>query len=185
VVVCRRRAQKGFVLIATSVALIILLALAVFGIDLGRMSMIKSEAQAFADAAALSAALEMDGSKGGLARARAAALQSAGGPAAMRWDMGTRPFTDISVQFGKASTGATNDRPAPDPKSWQSQPQSPSDYRFVRVVATAQAPLIFLRVFEPLHPDASVVAASSVALKTPETTRLVELSGGMLEPEVR
>jgi len=168
-VVCRQPGRKGFVLIATCVALIILLGLAVFGIDLGRMSMIKSEAQAFTDAAALAAALEMDGSKEGLARARTAALQSAGGPSAMRWDMGSRTFTDISVQFGKDSGSGV-----PDPKSWLGEPQSPSDYRFVRVVATVRAPLIFLQVFEPLRPDASVVAASSVALKTPEATRLVE-----------
>jgi Flp pilus assembly protein TadG len=159
--------QKGFVLIATSVAVMILLGLAVFGIDLGRMYMIKSEMQAFADAAALSAALELDGSDAGLARARAAANRVATGPNAMRWDMGTRPVTEISLSFAKGDG-------SPDPKTWQAEPKASSDYRFVRVVASAEAPLIFLRAFEPLRPDASKVAASSVAVKTSEATRLVE-----------
>lgn len=145
----------------------ILLGCAVFGIDLGRMYMIKSEMQAFADAAALSAALEMDGSDAGLRRARKAAAQLATGPAAMRWDMGTQPIRDISVGFAKGEA-------SPDSKSWQTEPQSSSDYRFARVVATAQAPLIFLRVFQPLRPGVSTVIASSVAVKTPEAARLVE-----------
>jgi uncharacterized membrane protein len=161
------KASKGFILIATSVALMILLGLAVFGIDLGRMYMIKSEMQAFSDAAALSAALEMDGSDAGFARARKAVNQLTGGPSAMRWDMGSRPITEISVGFAKGDS-------SPDPKSWQTEPKPSPDYRFVRVVATAQAPLIFLRAFQPFHPGASTVAASSVAVKTSEATRLVE-----------
>jgi len=161
------KARKGFVLIATSVALVILLGLAVLGIDLGRMYMIKSEMQAFTDAAALSAALEMDGSDAGLARARAAANRLASGPNAMRWDMGTRPITEISVRF------ATGD-PGPDPKTWQTEPKPGSGYRFVSVTTTAQAPLIFLRAFQPFRPGASMVAASSVAAHTSESARLVE-----------
>jgi uncharacterized membrane protein len=163
----RPNARKGFVLIATSVALMILLGLAVFGIDLGRMYMIKSEMQAFADAAALSAAAEMDGSKQGLARARTAVNRLTVGPNAMRWDMGSRPITEIFVGFAKGDTSL-------DPRSWQTEPESPSDCRFVRVAATAQAPLIFLRVFQPLRPTASIVVASSVAMHTSGATRLVE-----------
>jgi len=145
----------------------ILLGLAVFGVDLGRMYMIKSEMQAFADAAALSAAVEMDGSKPGFARARAAVHRLTVGPNAMRWDMGSRPITDIDVRFAKG------DAP-PGPRSWQPEPESPSDYRLVRVVATAPAPLIFLRVFQPLRPSASIVVASSVAMQTSGAARLVE-----------
>ena len=48
--------QRGFVLIATSIALTILLALAALGIDIGRMYVIRAELQSFTDAAALSAA---------------------------------------------------------------------------------------------------------------------------------
>ena len=48
-----QRSDKGFVLIVTCIALTILMALAVLGIDIGRMRVIKSELQAFTDAAAL------------------------------------------------------------------------------------------------------------------------------------
>lgn len=159
--------RKGFVLIATSVALVILLGLAVFGIDLGRMYMIKSEMQAFADSAALAAALEVDGTDAGLERARASAGKLASGPNAMRWDMGARPITDISVGFAKGDQ-------APDPKTWQTAPGEAADFRFVRVTASAEAPLIFLRAFQPFHPGASTVAAAGVARKTAGSARLVE-----------
>ena len=52
-----RRPRNGFVLIVTCVALTILLAFAALGIDIARMYVIKSELQAFTDAAALSAAI--------------------------------------------------------------------------------------------------------------------------------
>ena len=63
------RSQKGFVLIVTCIVLAILIALAALGIDVGRMYVIKSELQAFADAAALNAAIQMDGTDQGLERA--------------------------------------------------------------------------------------------------------------------
>lgn len=163
----RKPAQRGFVLIVTAIALAILLGLAVFGIDLGRMYVIKSELQAFTDSAALTAAMEMDGTADGLARARDAAKRPASGENAMRWDMGSKPIESISSSFAKGDE-------LPDPKSWQATPQAAGDYRFVRVTASASAPVIFLRVFEPLRPDASLVAASSVAIQADGATRLVE-----------
>jgi hypothetical protein len=42
------------------------------------------------------------------------------------------------------------------------------------VVATAQAPVIFLRAFQPLKTDATVVAAASVAVKMAQSARLVQ-----------
>lgn len=143
------------------------MAVAGLGIDLGRMYLIKSELQAFADAAALNAALRLDGTDQGLRGAREAPAELATGPNAMMWDMGTRPITEITTSFAKGET-------APDPKTWQGDPSGAGDLRFVRVVATAQAPVIFLRAFEPLKTDASLVAAASVAVKTPQSARLVQ-----------
>jgi uncharacterized membrane protein len=162
-----RRSRRGFVLIATCIALTILLALAGFAIDVGRMYVIKSELQAFADAAALTGALELNGSESGIAHARAAAASLANGPNAMRWDMGTRTITQISASFAQGEN-------MPDSKTWQARPSQAAGYRFIRVVATAPAPVIFLRVFEPLHPDFSTVAAASVAAKTEQTARLIQ-----------
>jgi uncharacterized membrane protein len=142
------------------------MAVAGLGIDMGRMYLIKSELQAFADAAALSAALRLDGGEQGIEGARQAPAELAAGPNAMKWDMGTRAITEISISFAKGDA-------APDPK-WQVDPKSASDLRFVRVVASAQAPVVFLRAFQAMKTDPTLVAASSVAVKTPQSARLIQ-----------
>jgi Flp pilus assembly protein TadG len=154
-------AEKGFVLIATSIALTILLALAALGIDIGRMYVIRAELQSFADAAALSAALQLDGTAAGFANARSGAGRLATGPHAMRWNLGTEPITNVATSFSQ------------DSKTWQDAPQPGSDYRFVRVVATEHAPVIFLRIFQPLGLGSSTVAAASVAARVENNARLI------------
>jgi len=161
------RSQKGFVLIVTCIVLAILMALAALGIDIGRMYVIKSELQAFADAAALNAAIQLDGTDQGLERARTAAIQMASGPNAMKWDMGTQPIIDITATFAKGDA-------VPDPDSWQAKPGSTGDRHFVRVVASAPAPLIFLRAFQALNADFSTVTASGVAGKIADNVRLMQ-----------
>jgi hypothetical protein len=155
-----RRSQQGFVFIVTAIALTILLALAALGIDIGRMYVIRAELQSFTDAAALSAAIQLDGTDSGIANARTGAGRLATGEHAMQWDLGTRPITEISTSFSA------------DNKTWQEQPKG-GDYRFVRVVATEPAPVIFLRVFQPLGLGSSTVAAASVAAKIENQARLI------------
>ncbi len=155
-----KRPQRGFVLIVTSIALTILLALAVLGVDIGRMYVIRAELQSFTDAAALSAAMELDGTDSGLANARNGATRLATGPHAMQWDLGTRPITNIASSFSE------------DGKTWQDQPKQVGDSRFVRVVASEPAPVIFLRIFQSL--TTTTVAASSVATKIEGSPRLVQ-----------
>ena len=161
------RSKRGFVLIATCIALIFLMAVAGLGIDIGRMYLIKSELQAFTDSAALTAALRMDGSDQGIKSAEQAPAELTTGPNAMMWDMGTKPITGISTSFAKGET-------APDASSWQAEPKSAGDQHFVRVVATVQAPVIFLRAFQPMKTDAATVSVVSVAMKTPQSARLVQ-----------
>lgn len=146
----RCRSKKGFVLIAACIVLAILLGLAGLGIDIGRMYVIESELQAFSDAAALNAALQLDGTERGIARAREAASVLATGPHAMKWDMGSQPINDITVRF----------------------PQGNS--RYVRVVVSAPAPIIFLRALPAGKAGYSTVAVSSVAAKTAEGARLIQ-----------
>jgi uncharacterized membrane protein len=139
---CRSR-EDGFVLIVTCIVLAILLGLAGLGIDIGRMYVIRSELQAFSDAAALNAALQLDG----IDRARKAASALATGPHAMKWDLGSQPITDITSSF------VNND---------------------VRIVASAPAPLIFLRAFPAGSSGFSNVTASSLARKTANGVRLIQ-----------
>jgi uncharacterized membrane protein len=153
VVVCRsqtRRAQRGFVLIVTAIAITFLLGVAGLAIDLGRMYVIRAELQSFTDAAALSAAAGLDGTGASPERARTAAKRLAEGPHAMRWDMGTQPIENIV-------TGVSADQ---------------SGKRSVRVVATEPAPVIFLRIFQPL--TSTTVAAASVATKDGSSVRLTQ-----------
>jgi len=157
-----RKSQQGFVLIVTSIALTILLALAALGIDIGRMYVIRAELQSFTDAAALSAAIALDGTDTGLANARTGAGRLATGPHAMQWDLGTRPIANIVTSFSA------------DDKTWQEQPKQPGDLLFVRVIATEPAPVIFLRVFQPMGLGSSTVAAASVATKNAGNARLVQ-----------
>jgi len=160
-----RRPKNGFVLIVTCVALTILLAFAALGIDIARMYVIQSELQAFTDAAALSAAMQLEGGAEGIGRARKAAEQLAIGPHAMKWDLGTKAISEIAESFATGSA-------TPDPKTWAADPKDAAGCRFVRVTASAPAPLVFLRIFQPR--DVSTVAASSVAMKTSDAARLME-----------
>jgi len=142
--------ERGFVLIVTAISMILLLGLAGLAIDLGRMYVIRAELQSFTDAAALTAALELDGTPAGLQRARAGAARLADGPHAMRWDLGTQPITHIETSF----------------------PSSPDGRRQARVVAAEQAPVIFLRLFQ--SSSAATVAAASIAAKTAGSARLIQ-----------
>ncbi len=110
----RKPAEGGFVLIVTAIAMTLLLGLAGLGVDIGRMYVIRAELQSFTDAAALSAALELDGTESGLARARTGAGAVGGGPHAMRWDMGTQPITNITTSFSS------------DRRIWQERPKQPA-----------------------------------------------------------
>ena len=144
---CRRRRDNGFVLIVTCILLAILLGLAGLAIDIARMYVIQSELQAFSDAAALSAALQLDGTVRGAEHARHAALELTTGPHAMKWDLGSQPITDIATSF----TGNQ-----------------------ARIVVKASAPLIFLKALPAGHAGSSLVAVSSIAAKTPEGARLIQ-----------
>lgn len=141
-----RSGRKGFVLIVTTIALAILLGLAAIIVDAGRMYVIKSELQAFTDAASLSAAMQLDGTPAGQEKARKAARELAEGDHPMKWDMGSRPIGDIKMYF---------DQPAQ-----------------VRVVVSEPAPVIFIKALGVIDANASAVSASSVAATGP--VRLVQ-----------
>lgn len=132
-----RTGRSGFVLIATTIVLAILLGLAAIVVDAGRMYLIRSELQAFTDAASLNASMQLDGSTAGQEKAREAASELAGGDHPMRWDMGTRPVEGVQVYF--------------------EQPNQ------VRVTVSVAAPIIFLKALGAVQADASTISASSVA----------------------
>jgi hypothetical protein len=85
----------------------------------------------------------------------------------MRWDLGTREITDVAASFA----GGTS---ISEVSEWEANPKAPADLRYVRVVTSVAAPVIFLRVFEPVHPGLSQVSASSVAMRNGSAARLVQ-----------
>jgi hypothetical protein len=129
--VSRRRAcECGYTLLATAFSLVGLIGITGLAIDLGRMYVAKNEAQTYADAAALRAALELDGTAGGFQRARDAVGQSPN-----RWNFANSSFSGTLVEFSQSSSGP-----------WEANPPSAAGYRFVRVRASAAVPISFLQV---------------------------------------
>lgn len=86
--------ESGFVLIAMSVAMLLLLAVMGLAFDFGRVYIARNEAQAFTDAASMTAAAKLDGAETGLERARQAVARLP-----MRWNLGTKAFTGVVVEF--------------------------------------------------------------------------------------
>src|SRR5271168_2688372 len=86
--------QRGFVLIAMSVTMLLMLACIGLAFDLGRIYIARNEAQVFTDAAAMAAASKLDGTQAGLDRAKEAVEKIP-----MRWNLGTEEFRGVVVEF--------------------------------------------------------------------------------------
>jgi hypothetical protein len=134
-----RRKEQGFVLF-----LMAAVAFAVFGtcglaFDVGRMYIVRNELQAFADSAALSAGLRLNGESNGIQRARDEVTRLA---ALNKWNMGTQAPADtqITTLFGLSANGAM-------PTAWTANPPSPpSNYSYVRVQVTVSMPVYMIAV---------------------------------------
>lgn len=137
-----------------SITMLLLLAVMGLAFDLGRVYIARNEAQVFTDAAAMGAASKLDGSEAGIARARAFVAR-----VPMRWNLGTRDFTGVVVEF------------SPDGVRWQRDPKDASAITMARVTAPAnEVEITFLRAVG--GPASFTVPAHSVAASNP--VRLVE-----------
>ncbi|MBL8178443.1 MAG: hypothetical protein JNK48_27460 [Bryobacterales bacterium] len=103
----RPTSKRGFVLVTTALAIAVLIAVSGLAIDVGRLYIARSEAQAFADAAAIAAALELDGTAAGRTAAIAAVSASRN-----RWNWGTESFQSPAVEFGATPAGPWDANPA-------------------------------------------------------------------------
>ncbi|HXG33230.1 MAG TPA: pilus assembly protein TadG-related protein [Bryobacteraceae bacterium] len=145
------RGKRGFVLLATAAGLVAMVGALGLSVDLGRLYIARNEAQSYADAAALAAALELDGTSAGIVRARDRALALPN-----RWHLGTASFTGTEVDFATSAAGP-----------WLPAPSSAVNYRFVRVRAAATASLYFIPVVA--GQTSSTVRALAVAAQVPKT----------------
>ncbi len=147
----RNPSRRGFTLITTGACLVALVGVVGLAADIGRMYIVKSEAQAYADAAALTAVLELDGTSAGIERARSSLAGSTN-----RWNMGTRAFSGTQIDFGAAASGP-----------WEGSPSPAADYVFARVRASATLPLYFIPAVAAAR--TSVISATAVAGQIPKT----------------
>jgi uncharacterized membrane protein len=137
------------VLIAMSVAMLLLLAVIGMAFDMGRIYITRNEAQVFTDAASMTAASKMDGTAAGLTKAREAVAHLP-----MRWNLGTQPFTGVIVEF---STDGT---------VWDAEPKDATGMTMARVTAPANGvDIVFLRAVG--GPASFTVPARSVAASNP------------------
>jgi hypothetical protein len=146
--------QRGFVLIAMSVSMFLMLAVMGLAFDIGRIYIARNEAQIFTDAAALAAASKLDNTAAGIQRAMDAVAKVPD-----RWNLGTSEFKGVSVEFSR------------DGVKWETTPLRPAEMTQARVTAPANGvEITFLRAVG--GPATFVVPAHSIAASAP--VRLTE-----------
>jgi uncharacterized membrane protein len=149
-----RKGQKGFVLIGMAVGMLLMLGTLGMAFDFGRIYIARNEAQIFTDAAALTAALKMDGTPAGLAAARESVSQLPN-----RWNFGTTPFAGVVIEFSV------------DGMQWNTVPADATALTYARVTAPSNdVEITFLRAVG--GPESFTVPARSVAATNP--VRLTE-----------
>jgi hypothetical protein len=152
------KSERGFIVVAMSVAIVLLLACVGFAFDFGRIYIARNEAQIYTDSAALTAASRLDGTLDSVRKARAAVEHLPGS-----WNLGTQPFKGIVTEFSS------------DGMHWTETPEKAADSAGPWTYARVSAPsndlgIIFLRAAG--GPETFRVLAHSAARSDP--ARLVE-----------
>jgi Flp pilus assembly protein TadG len=146
--------ERGFVLIAMSVTMLLLLAVMGLAFDVGRIYIARNEAQVFTDAAAMAAASKLDGTKAGIGLAREVVAH-----VPMRWNLGTQEFRGVIVEFSA------------DGSKWDSEPRDAASITMARVTAPDNTvEITFLRAVG--GPNSFTVPAHAAASANP--VRLTE-----------
>ena len=101
------RRERGAFAVMTAVLIIAILGVCGMAIDFGRMYNRKAELQTFADAIALAAAAELDGTEQGITRAVAVAGQAAAANPAYAYSSSLITWSSSAIKFSSASSGGT------------------------------------------------------------------------------
>ena len=166
----RKRVQRGFSLILLTLALVVMLGMCGLAIDLGRMFVYRNELQTFADASALAAVAQLDGTQTGVQGANATATAGPLGTTKPNgYNFDTTPVSTITSTYAASFAGTY------DSYSTASSP-STNSYRFIRVGASANVPLNFLPVIPGISNQYSL-SASATAGQQPQSSIS---SGGLL-----
>jgi Flp pilus assembly protein TadG len=149
-----RKSERGFVIVAVSLAAVFLLGMAGLAVDVGRMYVTRSEAQAFVDAAAIGAALQLDDTSDGVSRALSAVSS-----APNRWQFANAQFTNVTTEFATTANGP-----------WQANsalPSPPTEYLYAQVSTTVNLPLYLMAAL--VRSNFSTVSTKAVAARTNRT----------------
>jgi Flp pilus assembly protein TadG len=152
-----RSSKSGFTLIASAICSFAVIGSTGLAVDLGRMYIAKNEVQAFADAAAIAAAQQLDGTTVGITRAQVAAQSVTN-----RWNLGTQLVTNVNVEFSQ-----------PDPAggmnfTWATAPNPATLYSVARVRANVPVTLFFMSALAGRNQ--SYVGAQAIGAQTPVTS---------------
>ena len=113
--------QDGFALVMTAICIIVLIGMMGLAVDLGRAFIVKNEAQAFTDAAALAAAIQLNGSSKGIANAKLVVSSLA---SRNKWQFSKNTFSSVLLEFSENKT------------TWTENPASATNIKYARVTAT-------------------------------------------------
>ena len=121
-------------------------------VDIGRMFIVKNESQAFCDAAAVAAAMVLNGASTGINQAVSKVATSPN-----KWNFGSTSVSTPVVSFATAAAGP-----------WLTNPSPAVGYAYVRVTATVPMQLFFL----PLVTGQRIfnVISTAVAAQVPITS---------------
>jgi Flp pilus assembly protein TadG len=133
----RNNRRKGYVLIATAFGMTVVLGAAGLAVDIGRAYVARSEVQAYADAASIAAAAQLNGTSAGIT-----AAQSAAQNAPNKWNFGTQSIPSPTIQFAQPLVSNTNQA---DPATWTTAPATGTNYIFVQVTASVNVPMTLIR----------------------------------------
>jgi len=141
----KNRRERGFVLITMAITVIALVGVLGMAVDIGRMFIAKNETQAYCDAAALAAALALDGTTVGITNAKTAVTNSTN-----TWNLDTSKVSNPTVTFATALAGP-----------WVATPNPATGYIYARVAATVPLSMYFLPVI--VNQNSQNVTSSATA----------------------
>lgn len=159
----QRRRQGGGVAITVALTMLVLMGFLAMAIDLGRMYVVKTELQNAADACALAAAFELDGSPDALLRAENAGIL-----------VGSR--NDIDFQGAPLSIGAADIKfstalssPAGDNSEYRTRAEgAPADSRYV--MCTTTLPSLQMTAASVIGIGPQTIRGQAVATLAPSQT---------------
>jgi Flp pilus assembly protein TadG len=129
--------RKGYVLIATAFGMTVVLGAAGLAVDVGRAYVARSEVQAYADAAAITAAAQLNGTSTGISAAQSAAQNIPD-----KWNFGTQSISNPDIRFAQPLASNAGQ---PDPATWTTAPANGTNYLFVKVTASVNVPMTLMQ----------------------------------------